>query len=174
MTRRALRGLGMFAQRGAVPAAAIAAPSRQAMVDVLGLACYIVWSFAFWNGPLLPTVEGGQAGMLAAPAGHRHEPRCACDRPGLRPAWPRRTRRSPPGCLGLHLHRCRRACRAGPGGRRLDALGSRLCPERRGELPAPGVGGAHQRPGREVDMHPDSLCLSVRIRCLRHSCGAAA
>lgn len=64
MTRRALRGLGMFAQRGAVPAAAVAALSRRAMVDVLGLACYIVWSFAFWNGPLLPAVEGGQAGML--------------------------------------------------------------------------------------------------------------
>lgn len=40
------------------------APSRRAVVDALGLTCYIVWSFAFWNGPLLPFAETGGAGVL--------------------------------------------------------------------------------------------------------------
>lgn len=34
------------------------------VVDALGLTCYIVWSFAFWNGPLLPFAETGGTGAL--------------------------------------------------------------------------------------------------------------
>ena len=164
MTRRALRGPGMFVQRGVVPVAAVAAPPRRAVIDVLGLACYIVWSFAFWNGPLLPAVEGGQAGMLLLLQGIATCLAALAIALGsglLGPAG-----RGVPLLVILACVSTGSVVLAvlGSGEWRLDeALGSRLCPQRGGQLPASGVGRSGiSVQGVRSTRRPDSLRPPVR------------